>query len=123
MHAHSNRLLRPNYFLGASTTSLLIVVLVAFMAHINSHLATHLFPKASRPMSNLIVLTIYPTLVSSKFYFRKVGNHDLLTSLYWYSLRYQLWQNRPNYSSLSAQVAPLKAATHLNRNNPSVPRI
>jgi hypothetical protein len=28
-----------------------------------------------------------------------------------------------NYSSLSAQVAPLKAATHLNRNNPSVPRI
>jgi hypothetical protein len=34
-----------------------------------------------------------------------------------------LWQNRPNYSSLSAQVAPLKAATHLNRNNPSVPRI
>ena len=29
----------------------------------------------------------------------------------------------PNYSSLSAQVAPLRAATHLNRNNPSVPRI
>jgi hypothetical protein len=34
-----------------------------------------------------------------------------------------MWRNRPNYSSLSAQVAPLKAATHLNRNNPSVPRI
>jgi hypothetical protein len=34
-----------------------------------------------------------------------------------------LWRNRPNYSSLSAQVAPLRAATHLNRNNPSVPRI
>jgi hypothetical protein len=34
-----------------------------------------------------------------------------------------MWRNRPNYSSLSAQVAPLRAATHLNRNNPSVPRI
>jgi hypothetical protein len=36
---------------------------------------------------------------------------------------FRLWQNHPNYSSLSAQVAPLRAATHLNRNNPSVPRI
>jgi hypothetical protein len=35
----------------------------------------------------------------------------------------ETWRNRPNYSSLSVQVAPLKAATHLNRNNPSVPRI
>jgi hypothetical protein len=52
----------------ASTTSLLIVV-VAFMAYINSHLATHLFPKASRPRSNLIVLTVYPTWFLSKFYF------------------------------------------------------
>jgi hypothetical protein len=34
-----------------------------------------------------------------------------------------LWRNHPDYSSLSAQVAPLKAATHLNRNNSSVPRI
>jgi hypothetical protein len=34
-----------------------------------------------------------------------------------------LWRNRPNYSSLSDQVAPLRAATHLNMNNPSVPRI
>jgi hypothetical protein len=41
MHAHSRRLLRPNYFSGASTASLLTVV-VAFMAYINSHLATHL---------------------------------------------------------------------------------
>jgi hypothetical protein len=40
---------------GASTTSYLIVV--AFMAYINSHLATHLFPKASRLRSILIVLT------------------------------------------------------------------
>jgi hypothetical protein len=40
----------------AFTTSLLIVV-VAFMAYIHSHLATHLFPKASRPKSILIVLT------------------------------------------------------------------
>jgi hypothetical protein len=37
--------------------------------------------------------------------------------------RRKLWRNRPNYSSLSAQVAPLRGATHLNRNNPSVPRI
>jgi hypothetical protein len=35
----------------------------------------------------------------------------------------QLWRNHPNNSSLSTQVAPLRAATHLNRNNPSVPRI
>jgi hypothetical protein len=52
-------------FSGASTTSLLIVV-VAFMAYINSHLATYLFPKASRPKSILIVLTIYPTVVSKQ---------------------------------------------------------
>jgi hypothetical protein len=65
MHADSRRLLRPNYFSGASTASLLIV-LVAFMAYINSHLATHLFPKASRPKSILIVVTIYPTLVSKQ---------------------------------------------------------
>jgi hypothetical protein len=37
--------------------------------------------------------------------------------------RARVWRNRPNYSSLSAQVAPLRAATHLNRNNLSVPRI
>jgi hypothetical protein len=43
-------------FSDASTTSLLIVV-VALMAYINSHLATHLFPMASRPRSILIVLT------------------------------------------------------------------
>jgi hypothetical protein len=30
----------------------------------------------------------------------------------------KLWQNHPNYSSLSAQVAPLEAATHLNQNKP-----
>jgi hypothetical protein len=34
-----------------------------------------------------------------------------------------VWRNRPNYSSLSAQVAHLRATTHLNRNNPPVPRI
>jgi hypothetical protein len=50
-------------------TSSYLIVVVAFMAYINSHLATHLFPKASRPKSILIVLTIYPTLISSKFYF------------------------------------------------------
>ena len=54
-------------FSDASTTSfLIVVVVVAFMAYINSHLATHLFPKASRPRSILIVLTIYPTLVSKQ---------------------------------------------------------
>jgi hypothetical protein len=40
-----------------------------------------------------------------------------------FGLTNALWRNRPNYSSLSAQVATLRAATHLNRNNPSVPRI
>jgi hypothetical protein len=67
-------------FWGASTTSLLIVV-VAFMAYINSHLATHLFPKASRPRSILIVLTSIQHWFLNKFYFLKVGIHDLLTSL------------------------------------------
>jgi hypothetical protein len=70
MHAHSRHLLRPNYFSGASTTSLLIVV-VAFMAYINSHLATHLFPKASHPRSILIVLTSIQHWFLSKFYFRE----------------------------------------------------
>jgi hypothetical protein len=54
-------------------------------------------------MSILIVLPIYPTLVSSKFYFfEKDGNYDLLIPLWWYKLRYQLWRNHPNYSNLSA---------------------
>jgi hypothetical protein len=70
MHAHSSRLFRPNYFSDASTTSFLIVV-VALMAYINSHLAAHLFPKASRPRSNLIVLISIQLWFLSKFYFRK----------------------------------------------------
>jgi hypothetical protein len=69
-------------FSDASTTSLLIVV-VAFMAYINSHLATHLFPKASRPRSILIVMMIYPTLVSKQVLLLKVGIYGLLTSLKW----------------------------------------
>jgi hypothetical protein len=59
-------------FSDASTTSFLIVVvivIVAFMAYINSHLATHLFLKASRPRSNLIVLTSIQHWFLSKFYF------------------------------------------------------
>jgi hypothetical protein len=67
-------------FSGASTASLLIVV-VAFMAYINSHLATHLIPKASRPKSSLIVLTSIQHWFLASFTFRKVGNYDLLTSL------------------------------------------
>jgi hypothetical protein len=66
MHAHSRRLLRPNYFFGcllphpnSSNSSL-------YGLYRYSHLATHLFPKASRPRSILIVLTIYPTLVSKQ---------------------------------------------------------
>jgi hypothetical protein len=58
-------------FSGASTASLLIVVIVAFTAYINSHLATHLFPKASRPRSILIVLISIQLWYLSKFYFRK----------------------------------------------------
>jgi hypothetical protein len=67
MHAHSSRLLRPNYFFFRmlAIASFLIVV-VAFMASINSHLVTHLFSKASRPRSILIILTIYPTVVSKQ---------------------------------------------------------
>jgi hypothetical protein len=41
------------------------------MAYINSHLATHLFPKASCPRSNLIVLTSIQFWFLSKFYFKK----------------------------------------------------
>jgi hypothetical protein len=71
MHAHSRRLLRPNYFSGASTTSFLIVVVIAFMSYIHSHLATHLFPKASCPRSILIVLTSIQHWFLGKFYFFK----------------------------------------------------
>ena len=67
-------------FSGASTASLLIVV-VAFMAYINSHLATHLFPKASRLRSILIVLTSIQHWFLASFSLEKVGNYDLLTSL------------------------------------------
>jgi hypothetical protein len=45
----------------------ILIVVVAFMAYVN--IATYLpiyFPKASRPRSILIVLTIYPTLVSKQ---------------------------------------------------------
>jgi hypothetical protein len=48
-----------------------LIVVVAFMAYTNSHLATHLFPKASRPRSILIILTSIQLWFLSKFYFRK----------------------------------------------------
>jgi uncharacterized membrane protein len=53
-------------FLGASTASFLIIV-VAFMAYIDSYLATHLFPKASRRRSILIVLISIQLWFLSKF--------------------------------------------------------
>jgi hypothetical protein len=43
--------------------------IVACRAYSISHLATLYHPKASRPRSILIVLAIYPTFVSIKFYF------------------------------------------------------
>jgi hypothetical protein len=53
--------------------------------------------------------------------------HDLKPLYWWTRMKREIaqyvWRNRPNYSSLSAQVTPLEAATHLNRNNPLVPRI
>jgi hypothetical protein len=61
---------------------------------------------AFRPRSSVLILTI--RILVSKQVFLKVGIHDLLLSLWWYLLRYQLWQNRPNYSSLSAQVTPYR---------------
>jgi hypothetical protein len=67
MHAHSSRLLRPNYFLGACYSILPISSISSLYGlYKYSNLVTHLFPKASRPRSNLIVLTIYPTLVSKQ---------------------------------------------------------
>jgi hypothetical protein len=66
MHAHSSRLLRPNYFSGACYNILPNSSSSFYGLYKYSHLATHLFPKASRPMSNLFVLTIYPTLVSKQ---------------------------------------------------------
>jgi hypothetical protein len=52
-------------------TSSLLVVVVAFMAYINSQLATHLFPKASRPRSILIDQISIQLWFLSKFYFTK----------------------------------------------------
>jgi hypothetical protein len=51
------------------------------MAYINSHLATHLFPKASRPRSIFIVLTSIQLWFLTSFTLEKVGDHDLFTSL------------------------------------------
>jgi hypothetical protein len=41
------------------------------MAYIHSHLATHLFPKASHPSSILIVLISIQLWFLRKLYFRK----------------------------------------------------
>jgi hypothetical protein len=49
-----------------------------------------------------IALLIYQPGFLTSFTFRKDGNYDLLIPLWWYKLQYQLWQNRPNYSNLSA---------------------
>jgi hypothetical protein len=46
--------------------------------------------KAFRPRSSILVLTIQHWFLS-KFYFGKVGIHDLLIPLQCYWLRYQLW--------------------------------
>jgi hypothetical protein len=45
-----------------------------------------------------------------------VSSASSLPTRYTHWFAPSLWQNHPNYSSLSAQVAPLKAATHLNWN-------
>jgi hypothetical protein len=66
MHAHSSRLLRPNYFFGCFYSILINNSSSLYGLIKYSHLATHLFSKASRPRSILIVLTIYPTLVSKQ---------------------------------------------------------
>jgi hypothetical protein len=69
MHAHSRRLLRPNYFFEcfysippSSSNSL-------YGLYRYSHLTIHLYPKASRPRSILIVLTSIQHWFLSKFYF------------------------------------------------------
>jgi hypothetical protein len=67
-------------FLGC-VYSILLIVVVAFMAYINSHLATHLFLKASRPRSILINLTSIQLWFLTSFTLEKVGDHDLFTSL------------------------------------------
>jgi hypothetical protein len=102
MHAHSSRLLRPNYFIGCFYSILINSSNRLYGLYKYSHLATHLYPKASRPRSILIVLISIQLWFLASFTLEKVGDHDLLTSLWWYSLRYQLWRNRPNYSNLSA---------------------
>jgi hypothetical protein len=55
------------------------------MAYLISHLFFPTTPKAFLPRSSVLVLTI-PTLVSKQFLFLKVGIHNLLISLWWYSL-------------------------------------
>jgi hypothetical protein len=73
-------------------------------------------PRLGRVMAWSHIQLFYHTTKSSH-----VGTMLLYSSKGYLSFR--VWRNRPNYSSLSAQLTPLRAATHLNRNNPSVPRI
>jgi hypothetical protein len=82
-----------------------------------SHRATHLFPKASRPRSIIIVLTIYPTLVSKRVLLLKC----------WYSWLIDFFEvvialittvaEPPRLFQLKCPSLALEATTHLNRNN------
>jgi hypothetical protein len=46
---------------------ILLIIIVAYAAYLNSHLATHLFPKASRPRSILTVLISIQLWFSKQF--------------------------------------------------------
>jgi hypothetical protein len=94
-------------------------------------------PQEVFPLARTIGATLYSVIgkyiVNKRFHSQNHSNYWLFVDFDLIKLGVKtltqlrvttiLWRNRPNYSSLSDQVAPLRAATHLNRNNPSVPRI
>jgi hypothetical protein len=107
---------------GASTASLLIVVVIAFMAYINSHLATHLFPKASRPRSNLSSWRSIQHWFLSKFYFRKGWKLWLIDFSVMVFAPIPAVAEPPKLFQLKCLSPALEARPHLNRNKLSVPR-
>jgi hypothetical protein len=92
------------------------------MTYFISHLFFPTIPKAFRPRSSVLVLTI-PTLVSKQILFLKSWYSRLIDFSMAVFALIPAVAELPKLFQLRCSSPASEVATHLNRNNPSVPQI
>jgi hypothetical protein len=92
------------------------------MAYLISHLFSPIIPKAFRPRSSVLVLTI-TIPVSKQFLFLKSWYSQLIVFSVVVFATIPDVVEPPELFQLKCPSHALEAATHLNRNNSSVPQI